>query len=246
MDKNTKKKKKEIFTGISANVFLLGIVSFLTDVSSEMINPVLPGFITALGGTGLIVGLIGGLSDSITSILTVFSGYWSDKYGKRIPFIFSGYGLSSLSKFLFTISTQWWHILILRPLERFGKGLRTAPRDAIIAETRREIRGKAFGIHRAMDSSGAIIGSILALIFIWFLGLEFQTIFLIAGFIGLSALLPIFFVRDIKKKPQKITLKISLSSLPREFKIFLFIVTIFALGNFTYFFFILKAQESLY
>jgi len=238
------KSENRFLQGVSINVLLLGIVSFLTDISSEMIHPLLPMFIVALGGTGLVVGIIGGLGDSITSILTVLSGYWSDRSGKRRPFIFSGYGISSISKILLAFSTQWWHILILKPLERTGKGLRTAPRDAIIANSEKKVRGKAFGIHRAMDASGAIIGSIMAFIFLWFLTMRFETIFLIAGFIGLLALIPLFYVREKRRKPKKLTLKIGLGALPQEFRVFLLIVTVFALGNFTYMFFILKAQKS--
>jgi len=238
------KTKNRFLQGIGINVLLLGIVSFLTDISSEMIHPLLPMFIVALGGSGLVVGIIGGLSDSITSILTVLSGYLSDRSGERRPFVFSGYGVSSIAKLLLAFSTQWWHVLILRPLERAGKGLRTAPRDAIIAESERGVRGRAFGIHRAMDTSGAIIGSIMAFILLWFLDMRFETIFLLAGFIGLLALIPLFYVRERRREPKKLTLKIGLGALPREFRIFLLIATVFALGNFTYMFFILRAQES--
>lgn len=243
MSQNSERKNR-FLQGISINVILLGIVSFLTDISSEMIHPVLPFFITALGGSGIIIGLIGGLGDSITSILTVFSGYLSDKTGKRKFFIFSGYGISSVAKLLLAFSTHWGHVLILKPLERVGKGLRTAPRDAIIAESEKGVRGKAFGIHRAMDSSGAIIGSIMAFIFLWFLTMRFETIFLLAGFIGLLALIPLFYVIERRREPKRLTLKIGLGALPQEFRVFLLIVTVFALGNFTYMFFILKAQES--
>ncbi|RLI89306.1 MAG: MFS transporter [Candidatus Altiarchaeales archaeon] len=238
------KTENRFLQGIGINVLLLGIVSFLTDISSEMIHPLLPMFIVALGGSGLVVGIIGGLGDSITSILTVLSGYLSDRSGERKPFVFSGYGISSIAKLLLAFSTHWGHVLILRPLERTGKGLRTAPRDAIIAESERGVRGRAFGIHRAMDTSGAIIGSVLAFILLWFLGMRFETIFLLAGFIGLLALIPLFYVRERRREPKKLTLKIGLGALPREFRVFLLIVTVFALGNFTYMFFILRAQES--
>lgn len=243
MDKNSDSDRK-FLTGISANVLLLGIVSFLTDVSSEMIHPLLPKFIGILGGTALIIGLIGGLGDSIASVLNVFSGYWSDKSGKRMPLIFSGYLISSISKVLLAFSTIWQHVLVLRPTERMGKGLRTAPRDAIIADSAVNVRGKAFGIHRAMDTAGAIIGPILALVLLWFLSMDIWMIFLIAGIIGFFALIPLFFVKERKRGPKPLTLRIGLKGLPRSFRLFLFIVTIFALGNFTIFLFILKAQES--
>ena len=139
---------------INANILLLGIVSFLNDLSSEMIMPILPMFVTALGGTGLIVGLIGGLRDSVSSILKVFAGYWSDKSGKRKIFISSGYLTSALFKLFLAFSKIWQHVLAFATLERIGKGLRTAPRDAIIADSMPEKRGRGFGFHRAMDTSG--------------------------------------------------------------------------------------------
>ena len=246
MAKKSEKRDRK-FMGVSLNVFLLGVVSLLTDMSSEMIYPILPMFITALGGTGLIVGLIGGLGDSVASILSVVSGYYSDKMGKRKPFIYSGYGISSVSKLLFAFSTQWWHILILKPVERVGKGLRSAARDVIIADSEKGSRGRSFGVHRAMDSFGAIIGSILVFILIWYLDMEFNKIFLIAGIIGLFAIIPIMFVKEKKKKLKpKLRhgpFKLRFGSLPQEFQLFLIITTIFSLGNFTYMFFILKAHE---
>jgi MFS family permease len=230
--------------GISINVILLGLTSFLTDISSEMINPILPMFITALGGTGLIVGLIAGLANSITSILQVFSGYWSDKFGKRKPFVFFGYSISALSKLFFPLATLWHHILILKPIERFGKGLRTAPRDAIIADSvNKNRRGAWFGVHRAMDTGGAILGSVLVFILFWIFGLKFRKIFLVAAIIAFTSLLPLLFVRDRKIKPKKVSLKISLKGLPKPLKLFVLVASVFALGNFSYMFFILRAQK---
>ncbi len=242
--------KSKIMQGISINVILLGIASFMMDMSSEIIHPLLPFFITSLGGAGLAIGLIGGLGESSVSILTVLSGYFSDKSGKRMPFIFSGYLTSAISKIILAFSTVWQHVLILRPVERMGKGLRTAPRDAIIADStengnfRNSVRGKAFGIHRAMDSAGAILGSVLALLLFWLLGMNLRDIFLIAGFIGLLSIIPLFLVKDEKRKPLQVSLGIGIKSLPARFRLFLIIVTIFAFGNFTYMFMILKAQES--
>jgi len=112
--------KIKINKKISGNVILLGVVSFLTDISSEIIFPILPMFIAALGGTGLIIGLIGGLADSISSLLKVFSGYWSDRLGKRLPFVFSGYGLSGVSKILLSFSSVWQHAVIFVSLERLS------------------------------------------------------------------------------------------------------------------------------
>ena len=229
---------------INVNIVLLGLVSFLTDTSSDMILPILPFFIAALGGTQLAVGLIGGLGDSVASILKVLSGYWSDKFGRRKVFVSSGYLASSISKLFLALSTVWQHILILIPLERVGKGLRTAPRDAIIADyAKEEVRGRAFGLHRALDTSGAILGSALALALFWFMKLEFMTIIFIGALIAFSALVPLYFVREKRAGGRRISLKISFAGLPSSLFQFIVIATLFALGNFTYMFFVLRAQQ---
>jgi len=228
---------------ISKNVILLGIVSFLNDLSSEMIMPILPMFITVLGGVGLVVGLIGGLRDSISSILKVLVGFWSDKTGKRKIFVSSGYLTSSVFKLFLAFSKTWQHILVFAGLERVGKGLRTAPRDAIIADSMPKERGKGFGIHRAMDTSGAISGSIIVFLLFWFLDFDFKTIIFIAAVIAFASLIPLYFVKERKREPQDISLKIGLRNFPQSLKLFILISTIFTLANFSYMFFILKSQE---
>lgn len=235
--------KNKYLKGISINTLLLGIVSFLNDLSSEMIMPILPMFITVLGGTGLIVGLIGGLRDSISSILKVFAGYWSDKYGKRKIFVSSGYFTSALFKLFLAFSKIWQHILVFASLERVGKGLRTAPRDAIIADSMPKERGKGFGIHRAMDTSGAVAGSIIVFLLFWFFGFNFKSIILIAAILAFLSLIPLYFVGEKKREPQDINLKISFKNLPQPLKLFILVSGIFALANFSYMFFILRAQE---
>ena len=214
---------------ISANVILLGVVSFLNDASSEMIMPILPMFIGALGGTGLVVGLVGGLRESISSILKIICGYWSDKTGKRKILVCSGYLISSVFKLFLAFAKTWEHILIFVGLERVGKGLRTAPRDAIIADSMPKERGKGFGIHRSLDTSGAILGSIVVFLLFWFLGFDFKSIILIAGIIAFLSLVPLHFVKEGKREPQDITLKIGLKKLPKSLKLFILISGIFAL-----------------
>jgi MFS family permease len=242
--------KKRLFAGISLNIVLLAFASFLTDVSSEMILPILPLFITTLGGGGLAVGLIGGLSDSLASILKVFSGYWSDLTRKRKPFVFWGYFSSAVAKLFFPLAQSWPVLLILRPIERIGKGLREAPRDALLADSSLpEIRGKIFGLHRTADTLGAFLGASLALIFYWLLKLEFRGILLIAGVTAFSALVPLFFVKEKKSGSPSSnnflssSLRLNITALEPQFKHYLFVVTIFALGNFTYMFFILRAKK---
>lgn len=238
---------KNKFFGISANVILLGIASFLTDVSSEMINPILPMMIASLGGTGIIIGLAGGLREGIPSILNAVFGYWSDRIGKRKIFVVSGYASSSIFKLFLSLSKSWGQILAFASLERVGKGIRNAPRDAIISESMPENLGKAFGFHRAMDTAGAIFGSTAVLFLFWLLGLSFSQIILIAAIIAFLSLIPIYFVRETKpsiKKDLKDFPKWSLKALPKPLKLFIIIAAIFALANFSYMFFILKAQEQ--
>ena len=235
-------KNKYIKT-INSNIFLLGIVSFLNDLSSEMIMPILPMFITALGGSSMIVGLIGGLRDSISSILKVFAGYWSDKSGKRKIFVFSGYLTSAFFKLFLAFSKIWQHVLVFAGLERIGKGLRAAARDAIIAESMPKERGKGFGIHRSMDTLGAIIGSIAVFLLFWFFRFSFNSIIFTAAILASLSLIPLCFIKEKKREPQDINLKISLKNLPQPLKLFILISGIFALANFSYMFFILRAQE---
>jgi len=228
---------------ISPNVFLLSIVSFLNDLSSEMIMPILPMFLTALGGRAEIIGLVGGLRDSISSILKIFCGYWSDKTGKRKIFVYSGYFISTIFKIALAFSKFWPSAVAFSALERVGKGLRTAARDAIIAESTTTARGKGFGIHRSLETIGAILGAVLAFALLWFIKLDFGQIILIAGLIGFASLIPLRFVKEPDSKPQPITLKMGIAGLPPTLKLFILVSGVFALGNFSYMFFIMNAQQ---
>jgi len=154
-----------------------------------------------------------------------------------------GYLTSSVFKLFLTFSKTWQHILVFAGLERIGKGLRRAPRDAIIADSMPEEKGKGFGIHKTLDTSGAILGSIIVFILFWFLGFDFKLIILIAAILAFLSLIPLHFVKQEKKEPQEIILKIGLKNLPKPLKLFILISGIFALANFSYMFFILRAQE---
>jgi MFS family permease len=236
--------RKQLFAGIGVNILLLGMVSLLTDLSSEMMVSILPMYITSIGGTAFIVGLTGGLGDSISSLLKVFSGYWSDRTGRRKPFVFFGYGASAVAKLALAFSTTWGQILGFRAVERTGKGMRDAPRDAIIADSAAaEVRGKAFGIHRTMDTSGAIGGSLLALLLFWVFGLHFKTIILVCAIVAFASLIPFLWVKDVRREPQKRSLGLNFRALPRRLKYFVVVATVFALGNFTSWFFVLRARD---
>jgi len=223
------------------NIILLGLVSLLNDISSEIIQPILPLFIISLGGGSLAVGLIGGISDGLPSIIQVFAGYWSDRAGKRKPLVVAGYGLSAAGKLLLHLAAAWQQVFLLKTIDRAGKGIRSAPRDALISESAdKNNRGKGFGLHRAMDSSGAVIGSILAYA-LWQGGLSFNSIFIVAGVLAVLALIPFIAVKESPRPPGRHP-TLGLSDLSPELQRFIAIASLFALGNFSYMFFILRAQ----
>jgi MFS family permease len=220
------------------NIYLLGLVSLLNDASSEIIQPILPLFIASLGAGGLAIGLIGGLADGLPSLLKLLSGYWSDMMKRRKPLVAAGYTLSAAGKLLLALSSSWQQVFLLKTIERSGKGIRSAPRDAIIAESAsREGRGRGFGVHRALDSFGAVVGSAVAYL-LWQAGMDFRTIFLVAGAVAFLALLPLVPVREGRRPPAS-CIRPHLSP---EIAPFVGVASLFALGNFSYMFFILRAQ----
>ncbi|MBI2063709.1 MAG: MFS transporter, partial [Candidatus Yanofskybacteria bacterium] len=164
------------------NVILLGLTSLLADFSSEMVFPILPFFIQTLGGAGVAIGLAFGIGDAVAAIFKVISGRWADKTKKYRTFVVAGYAFSAVAKFLYPLSSSWRQILAVRPVERIGKGFRDAPRDAILSESlSHERRGRGFGIQRAMDSAGAVLGAVAVLIFVFYLELDFSRIFWISA-----------------------------------------------------------------
>ncbi len=233
--------------GISKNVFVLGLVSFFNDVASEMIYPIVPIFLTSvLGAPVAIVGLIEGIAESTASILKVVSGWLSDKFQRRKPFVVAGYSFSAISKMILSLAFSWPFVLIARFIDRFGKGTRTSARDALIAESsENSVRGRAFGFYRALDTLGAVVGPMIALLAIHFLGNNFRLIFFLAfipAFMGILLLL--FFVKEKKKEANpSSTFRFNWHKLDPSFKIFLLISFIFALGNSSDAFLILRAQN---
>ncbi|ASJ14683.1 MFS transporter [Thermococcus radiotolerans] len=245
-------RKKKIF-GISWNVFLLGIVSFLNDMSSEMIMPVMPSYLMEVLDAGkLLSGSVMGAIESMSSLFKVAFGYVSDRFRKRKAFVFAGYALSTLAKGALAFTRYWWDFLLLRALDRIGKGIRTAPRDALIAESSEKGKtGKSFGFHRMMDTLGAVAGPLVAIALIEFLKslpaeTAYRYIFLLSAVPGaISLFVIILFVKDrggeVKKKIKGIsTLK------NRNLQLFLAVVAIGALGRYSYAFTMWKAQELGY
>ncbi|MCJ7656635.1 MAG: MFS transporter [Candidatus Atribacteria bacterium] len=233
--------------GISKNVFALGLVSFFNDIASEMIYPIVPIFLTSvLGAPVAVVGLIEGIAESTASILKVVSGWLSDKFQKRKPFLVAGYSFSAISKTILSLAFSWPFVLMARFIDRFGKGIRTSARDALIAESsENSARGRAFGFHRALDTLGAVIGPMIALVAIHFLDNNFRLIFFLAfipAFIGILLLL--FLVKEKKKEANSSSVfRFNWHNLDPSFKIFLLISFIFTLGNSSDTFLILRGQN---
>ena len=235
-------ERKELATRIGRNVILLGIISFLNDASSEIIKPILPLLIVALGGNELILGLISGLMESTSSLLKVFSGYISDRVGKRKPIVFSGYLASAVFKLLLSVSTVWYHIMIFATFERVGKGIRTAPRDAIISESMPERKGKGFGIHRALDTAGAVLGACMAFILTSLMGFAYTRSILIAAILSFISLIPFLWVREVRRVSSRSGFFRGLKEIPPYLKKFLLVAGIFAFANISYMFFMRRAQ----
>lgn len=236
--------------GISSVIFVAGLISLLTDFSSEMIIPILPLFLTSVLHISVgNVGFMEGIAESTASVLKLFSGWISDRTGKRKPLMLLGYGLSNLTKPLFALSTSWGQVLGIRFADRFGKGLRGAPRDALIADaSTKEQRGKAFGFHRALDTIGAAIGPLTAFAILGIFHGNYRTVFWVSAVPGiLAVILLIFFLKEAKHK-EKIESHVSLPkigfrNLGKRFAGFTLVATLFALGNSSDAFLVLRAQN---
>ncbi|KKT30860.1 MAG: MFS transporter [Microgenomates group bacterium GW2011_GWC1_44_10] len=233
--------------GISLNVVILGIVSFLNDVASEMVYPVVPIFLmSVLGAPALIVGFIEGLADSVSKILMAFSGILSDRSQKRKPYVVWGYSFATFSHLIMATAGSWPVVMLGRIINRTGKGIRTSARDALITESSDKVsRGRNFGFHRTLDSLGAVVGPLLSIIVLKMLNGNYRNLFLIAFFPALlGVLLFTFFIKEKEKQPLGIKgLRFEWSKANDSFKIFLLISFIFTLGNSSDVFMILRAQN---
>ncbi|SDF72934.1 MFS transporter [Sporomusa acidovorans] len=217
------------------NIILLGLVSLFTDISSEMIYPLVPLYLTAvLGASPAALGIIEGIAESLASLLKIGSGRLADRLEKRKPLAIAGYGLSAVGKVLFVVATSWTGILWARVSDRFGKGIRTAPRDALIADAcDDQTRGKAFGLHRAMDTAGAVIGIGLAYwLFTRYNG-HYITVFWLSVIPAVIGVLLLFLVSDAGKSTVQTAKKLTFSwrELDSRLKYFIIVSFLFNLGN---------------
>ena len=247
------------YKNLSPNVLALSLVSLLNDTSSEIIYPLLPAFLAiTLGASPFAIGLIEGFAETVSSLLKLFSGYLSDKFEKRKLLAFAGYSLSGLLRPLLAFVSSWQQVLVLRVTDRTGKGIRGAPRDALIADsTAPENRGFAFGFNRAADHLGAVVGPLIAfaLLYLWAenptnpTANDYSNIFLVAAIPAVLGVFVIaFFVKDTKHetdKTENITpIKLSLKEFDGNFKRFLIVISLFTLSNSTDAFLLLRAEQS--
>ena len=230
--------------GVSRNVRVLSLVSFFQDAASEMLYPVLPLFLTTvLGAPIAVVGLIEGVAEGTASVMKAVSGRLADMSERR-PLIAVGYGISSVSKLLIGFATGWGLVLLARFADRFGKGVRTSPRDAILAgEAAATNRGRVFGFHRAMDTAGAVVGPLVGLAAYELLNHELRPLFFIAFVPAAISVGLIFLVHDNRVAPPPDHLRLRAGPLPRRYWRLLVVLTTFGLVNFSDAFLILRAKE---
>ena len=232
------------------NVILLGLVSFFSDISAEMVYPIIPLYLTStFGATPILIGLIEGIAESLASLLKVFSGYVTDKWGKKKPIAFVGYAAGLVYKVALIIASSWGGVLGARVIDRVGKGIRTAPRDVMVCDSADENNlGKAFGIHKALDMAGSAIG-----IFISFLLLEnsekniaYKELFTISIIPAILGLFMFFFVKEKrthsamnKREPFWQNMK----KLDGQLKLYLLVAFMFTIGNSSNAFLLLRAKS---
>jgi len=234
-------------SSLPRNVKLLGWASCLNDVASEMIFPLLPQFlITVLGGNRFHLGIIEGVADSAASLLKLWSGARSDRVAKRKGFVIFGYALAAVSRPVIGIISAPWQLFLARTVDRIGKGIRTSPRDALIADsTADEFRGRAFGFHRAMDHLGAAVGPILAAGFLFFWPGELRLLFLLTIVPGLLVvgLLVLGLRETTTTEPATDRFSWTLKPFDRNFRLYLLALVVFSLGNSSDAFLLLRASE---
>lgn len=237
-------KQKKIF-GLEWNIFFTGLTSFFTDTTTKMIYAVMPLFLMSIGATKTELSLIEGVAESTASVIKALSGWWSDRTGKNKPFMVIGYIFTAVISPLFALVTSPLQVLVLRFTERIGKGIRTAPRDSLIAGSSSEgKKGRSFGFHKAMDNSGAIVGPLLAF---WVLSVfpgNYRKVFLLSAIPGLLGILAIvIFVNEAKKCKESLPKGFKWRDFPVKFYLFLGIAFVFTLGNSTDALLLVKAND---
>ena len=247
--------------GLPAGVWLLGTVSLLNDVASEAIYPLLPFFLTTmLGATAVSLGLIEGAAEAVSSVLKIISGAMSDRWRQRKPIVIFGYSLSAAARPVISIASSWWIVFALRFVDRMGKGIRSAPRDAMLAEFADHTnRGRVYGFHRAMDHTGAVLGPLLATAFLLSYPSRYRTLFALTAIPGLATVVLLWWVKE--RGAHVADLKVGTTggavarsadlqvgqvglALPSPLKRYLIVLSVFTLGNSADAFLLLRLTEA--
>jgi MFS-type transporter involved in bile tolerance (Atg22 family) len=232
--------------GVTSPVFVLSLVSLFNDIASEMLYPIIPIFLTTvLGAPASVVGLIEGIAEGVSSLLKGFLGKLSDLSRKRKIFVVLGYGLGTIANLFYGLANTWHMVLAGKVTSRIGKGVRTGARDALIAENVEQGKmGSAFGFHRGADTIGAILGPLLAVLFLHFYQDNYRLLFFLALIPTTTALvLLMLYIKEKQHGPQSSGVeKFRIRALPKRFLFFVFIATVFALGNSSDAFLILRAK----
>lgn len=232
------------------NVIFLGFISFFADISTEMVYPIIPLYLTSVfGATPALVGVIEGIAESLASLLKVFSGYFTDRYQKKKPVAILGYAAGLFYKLALLVATSWMGVLFARVIDRVGKGIRTAPRDVMVSESAaKDQMGAAFGVHKALDMAGSAIGILFAYLLLSSesQSFEYKKLFLISTIPAVLSLCVFFFIRE-RKTPQVRTERVpfwkNLGNLPGQLKLYLLVSFLFTLGNSSNAFLLLRAKN---
>ncbi|MDT8374857.1 MAG: MFS transporter [Bacteroidales bacterium] len=232
--------------GFNRNIFFTGLTSFLTDTSVKMIYSVMPMFLMSIGASKASLGLIEGVAESTASLVKALSGFWSDKIGKNKPFMLVGYAISAIIMPLYAFVISPIQVLVLRFAERFGKGIRTAPRDSLIAASvTNKDTGRSFGLQKAMDNSGAIAGPLMAFAMLSLFPDNYRLLFLVAGIPAIAGIFVIIFgIKEIRKSKAELFQKFRFRDFSKRYYLFLGIIFIFTLGNSTDALLLVKANEA--
>ncbi|MBN1962463.1 MAG: MFS transporter [Deltaproteobacteria bacterium] len=231
--------------GVNKNIFFTGLVSFLTDTSTKMVYSIMPLFLMSIGASKTTLSLIEGVAESTAALVKTASGFCSDKLGKNKPFMAIGYAITAIVTPIYSIVTAPLQVLGLRFIERVGKGIRTAPRDSLVAgsATKSNI-GRSFGLHKAMDNTGAIIGPLLAFTILWLIPGGFRTVFLIAAIPAtLGVITILLLIKEAKKNKDSLYKRFRFRDFPKRYYLLLGIIFVFTLGNSTDALLIVKANE---
>lgn len=239
-----KQQSKKVF-GFSRNIFFTGLTSLFTDMSTKMIYSIMPMFLLSIGASKTTLSIIEGIAESTTTLLKAFSGYWSDKMGRSKPLMILGYSLSAIVMPLYAFVVTPLQVLYIRFIERIGKGIRTAPRDSLIAGyDQNKESGRNFGLQKAMDNTGAIIGPLIAFALLSTFPNNYHLIFLLAGIPSiLGVFVLIFYIKEGKKPRELLLDKFSFRDYPKRYYFLLGIIFLFTLGNSTDALLLVKANE---